>query len=101
MFGAIFPNCVAPFMVQATIAVPTAILIEATLAYLGLGTQPPAASWGNMLQAAQAYLYQSPTYGLFPGIAITIVVVGMNLLADALQDAIDPRRTRVGSRAKG
>ena len=101
MFGSIFPNCVAPFMVQATIAVPTAILIEATLAFLGLGTQPPAPSWGNMLQAAQAYLYQAPTYGLFPGIAITIVVVGMNLLADALQDAIDPRRSHVGTSAKG
>jgi peptide/nickel transport system permease protein len=96
MFDTIFPNCVAPIMVQATIAVPVAILVEATLAYLGLGTQPPAPSWGNMLQAAQAYLYQAPTYGLFPGIAITLVVIGMNYLADALQDAIDPRRARVG-----
>jgi peptide/nickel transport system permease protein len=99
MMGAILPNCIAPFMVQAAIAVPTAILIEATLAFLGLGTQPPAPSWGNMLQAAQAYLYQAPTYGLFPGVAITLVVIGMNFLADALQDAIDPRRARVGGRA--
>ena len=96
MFDTIFPNCIAPIMVQATIAVPTAILVEATLAYLGLGTQPPAPSWGNMLQTAQAYLYQVPTYGLFPGAAITLVVMGMNYLADALQDAIDPRRARVG-----
>ncbi len=99
MFQTIFPNCIAPIMVQATIAVPTAILVEATLAYLGLGTQPPAPSWGNMLQAAQAYLYQTPTYGLFPGVAITLVVIGMNYLSDALQDAIDPRRARVGGRA--
>lgn len=99
MFDTIFPNCIAPIMVQVTVAVPTAILVEATLAYLGLGTQPPAPSWGNMLQAAQAYLYQAPTYGLFPGAAITLVVMGMNYLADALQDAIDPRRARVGGRA--
>lgn len=99
MFQTIFPNCIAPIMVQATIAVPPAILVEATLAYLGLGTQPPAPSWGNMLQAAQAYLYQTPTYGLFPGVAITLVVIGMNYLSDALQDAIDPRHARVGGRA--
>jgi ABC-type dipeptide/oligopeptide/nickel transport system permease subunit len=99
MFDTIFPNCIAPIMVQATIAVPTAILVEATLAYLGLGTQPPAPSWGNMLQSAQAYLYQAPTYGLFPGAAITLVVIGMNYLSDALQDAIDPRRARVGGSA--
>jgi peptide/nickel transport system permease protein len=101
MFSTIFPSCVAPFMVQVAIAVPAAILIEATLAYLGLGTQPPAPSWGNMLQSAQIYLYQAPTYGIFPGLAITLVVVGMNFLADGLQDAIDPRRTRAGARARG
>jgi len=98
MVRTILPNCVAALMVQIAIAVPTAILIEATLAYLGLGSQPPEPSWGNMLQAAQSYLYQAPTYGIFPGLAITLVVIGMNYLADGLQDAIDPRRARAGAK---
>jgi len=98
MFRTILPNCMAALMVQIAIAVPTAILIEATLAYLGLGSQPPEPSWGNMLQSAQGYLYQAPTYGIFPGLAITLMVIGMNYLADGLQDAIDPRRQR--ARAK-
>lgn len=94
MFRTILPNCIAPLMVQAAIAAPAAILVEASLSFLGLGSQPPDPSWGNMLQSAQAYLYQAPTYGIFPGVAITLVVIGMNFLADGLQDAIDPRRTR-------
>jgi peptide/nickel transport system permease protein len=94
MFQTIFPNCLAPLMVQIAIAAPTAIVVEASLSYLGLGSQPPEPSWGNMIQEAQAYLYQAPTYGIFPGLAITLVVVGMNFLADGLQDAIDPRRVR-------
>lgn len=98
MVRTILPNCVAALMVQMAIAVPTAILVEATLAYLGLGSQPPEPSWGNMLQAAQSYLYQAPTYGIFPGLAITLVVIGMNYLADGLQDAIDPRRARAGAK---
>lgn len=98
MVRTILPNCVAALMVQIAIAVPTAILIEATLAYLGLGSQPPEPSWGNMLQSAQSYLYQAPTYGIFPGLAITLVVIGMNYLADGLQDAIDPRRARAGAK---
>jgi peptide/nickel transport system permease protein len=94
MFQTIFPNCLAPLMVQIAIAAPTAIVVEASLSYLGLGSQLPEPSWGNMIQEAQAYLYQAPTYGIFPGLAITLVVVGMNFLADGLQDAIDPRRVR-------
>jgi peptide/nickel transport system permease protein len=90
----VFPNCVAPLVVQMAIAVPEAILIEASLSFLGLGSQPPEASWGNMLSAAQAYLYRSAWYALFPGLAITIVVVGMSFFADGLQDALDPRRIR-------
>jgi peptide/nickel transport system permease protein len=100
MVRTILPNCVAALMEQMAIAVPTAILIEATLAYLGLGSQPPEPSWGNMLQAAQSYLYQAPTYGIFPGLAITLVVIGMNYLADGLQDAIDPRRARAGAKMR-
>jgi peptide/nickel transport system permease protein len=92
----VFPNCLAPLVVQMAIAAPEAILVEASLSFLGLGSQPPAASWGNMLSAAQGYLYRSPWAAVFPGLAITFVVVGMNFFADGLQDAIDPRRIRRG-----
>jgi peptide/nickel transport system permease protein len=94
MLQHVFPNCVAPLVVQMAIAVPEAILIEASLSFLGLGSQPPEPSWGNMLGGAQAYLYRSAWYALFPGLAITIVVVGMSFFADGLQDALDPRRIR-------
>jgi peptide/nickel transport system permease protein len=93
----VFPNCLAPLVVQMAIAVPEAILIEASLSFLGLGSQPPEASWGNMLGGAQAYLYRSAWYALFPGLAITTVVVGMNFFADGLQDALDPHRVRARS----
>jgi peptide/nickel transport system permease protein len=76
------------------IAIPEAILVEASLSFLGLGSQPPAASWGNMLSGAQGYLSRSATYALFPGFAIVFTVVAMNFVADGLQDAIDPRRGR-------
>jgi peptide/nickel transport system permease protein len=98
MFKTILPNCIAPVMVQIAIAAPAAILVEASLSYLGLGSQPPAPSWGNMLTAAQSYLYRAPTYGLWPGLAITFVVIGLNYFADGLQDAIDPRRIRAGAK---
>ncbi|MGA7669508.1 MAG: ABC transporter permease subunit [Nitrolancea sp.] len=75
-------------------AVPEAILVEASLSFLGLGSQPPNASWGNMLSSAQGYLARSTTYAVFPGLAITIAVIRMNYFADGLQDAIDPRRNR-------
>jgi peptide/nickel transport system permease protein len=94
MFRHVLPSCMAPLVVLMAIAVPEAILVEATLSFLGLGSQPPDASWGNMLSAAQGYLYRSPWYALFPGLAITIVVVGMNFFADGLQDALDPSRLR-------
>jgi peptide/nickel transport system permease protein len=92
MLSHIFPNCLAPLVVQMAIAAPEAILVEASLSFLGLGSQPPDPSWGNMLSAAQGYLYRAPSYALFPGLAITLVVVGMNYFADGLQDALDPRR---------
>ena len=90
----ILPNCVAPLVVQMAIAAPEAILVEASLSFLGLGSQPPAASWGTMLSSAQGFLSRSATYAVFPGLAITLVVVGLNYFADGLQDAIDPRRVR-------
>lgn len=97
MFRTIFPNCLSLVVVQMAIAAPAAILVEASLSYLGLGSQPPTASWGNMLTAAQSYLYRSPTYGIFPGATLTLVVIALNYFADGLQDAIDPRRTRAGA----
>lgn len=97
MTAHILPNCIAPLIVQMAIAAPDAILVEATLSFLGLGAQLPAATWGNMLGAAQTYLTRSWTYALFPGLAITLTVIGLNYFADALQDALDPRRIRAGS----
>jgi len=94
MLTHVFPNCLAPLIVQMAIAAPDAILVEAALSFLGLGSQPPDPSWGNMLSSAQGYIYRSATYALFPGLAITLVVLGMNFFADGLQDAIDPRRIR-------
>jgi peptide/nickel transport system permease protein len=99
MFKTIFPNTVTPLLVQMAIAARAAILVEASLSFLGLGSQPPEPSWGNMLSAAQGFMQISPTYGIFPGVAITLVVVGLSFFADGLQDAIDPRR--IPSQVKG
>ena len=98
MTAHILPNCIAPLIVQLAIAVPEAILVEATLSFLGLGAPLPAPTWGNMLGSAQTYLARSWTYALFPGLAITLTVIGLNFLADALQDALDPRRIRAGGK---
>jgi peptide/nickel transport system permease protein len=99
MLSHVLPNCVAPLVVQMAIAAPEAILVEASLSFLGLGSQPPDPSWGNMLGGAQGYLYRAPHYALFPGLAITLVVVGMNYFADGLQDALDPTRIRGQARS--
>lgn len=98
MFKTILPNCITPMVVNMAIAAPGAILVEASLSYLGMGSQPPDPSWGNMLQAAQQYLGRSPTYGIFPGVAITLVVLGMSFFADGLQDALDPRRIHAAAK---
>lgn len=87
----IFPNVLPPIMVQATLAIATAIIAEAALSFLGLGQQPPAPSWGSMLNVAKNFLDQAPWMALFPGIAIFLVVLGFNLLGDGLRDALDPR----------
>jgi peptide/nickel transport system permease protein len=87
----ILPNTLAPLIVQATTSFPVAILAEAGLAYLGLGTQPPYPSWGLMLKDAQNFLSMSPGYALFPGGAIAITVLGLNLLGDGLRDLLDPK----------
>jgi peptide/nickel transport system permease protein len=87
----ILPNSLAPLIVQATTSFPVAILAEAALAYLGLGTQPPHPSWGLMLRDAQSFLSMNPWFALFPGGAIAVTVLGLNLLGDGLRDLLDPR----------
>jgi peptide/nickel transport system permease protein len=87
----VLPNTVSPLIVQATISFPLAILAEAALSYLGLGTQPPHPSWGLMLREAQNFLQLSPWYAIFPGAAIAMAVLGFNLLGDGLRDLLDPR----------
>jgi peptide/nickel transport system permease protein len=87
----ILPNTLPPLIVQATTSFPVAILAEAALAYLGLGAQPPNPSWGQMLKDAQNFLGLSPSFALFPGGAIALTVLGLNLLGDGLRDLLDPK----------
>ena len=86
------PNIVPPVLVQATLAIATAIIAEASLSFLGLGQQPPAPSWGSMLNSAQRFLTQAPWLAVFPGAAIFLAVLAFNLVGDGLRDALDPRR---------
>jgi peptide/nickel transport system permease protein len=90
----IAPNAMNAFIVQATVAIPAAIIGEATLSFLGLGVQPPMSSWGIMLTSAQQFLAQAPYLALFPGIAIALTTLGFNLLGDGLRDVLDPKETR-------
>ena len=90
----VLPNILNVIIVQATTAFAVAILAEAALSYLGLGTQPPEPSWGRMLNEAQTFLYQAPRLAIFPGAAIAIAVLGLNLLGDGLRDLLDPRLAR-------
>jgi peptide/nickel transport system permease protein len=87
----IFPNVVPPIIVQATLTVAIAVLAEASLAFLGLGQPPPAPSWGSMLDAARQFLVEAPWMAIWPGLAIVIVVIGFNMLGDALNDVLNPR----------
>lgn len=90
----VLPNIASVLIVQATIRFAIAILAEAALSYLGLGTQPPQPSWGRMLSEAQTLLYQAPLLAVFPGLAIAFAVLGLNLLGDGLRDLFDPRLAR-------
>jgi len=87
----LLPNILPALMVQATLALAAAIIAEASLSFLGLGQQPPAPSWGSMLNNAQRFITQAPWMALFPGAAIFLVVLAFNLLGDGLRDALDPR----------
>jgi peptide/nickel transport system permease protein len=90
----VLPNILSILIVQATIQFALAILAEAALSYLGLGTQPPQPSWGRMLNDAQSLLFQSPSLAVYPGLAIATAVLGLNLLGDGLRDLFDPRLSR-------
>jgi peptide/nickel transport system permease protein len=94
MFTQILPNILGPILVIATLGVAGAILIEAALSFLGLGTQPPTPSWGGMLSTAREQLFTAPWISIFPGLAIFITVLGLNLLGDGLRDILDPHTTR-------
>ncbi|MBI3941614.1 MAG: ABC transporter permease [Chloroflexi bacterium] len=91
MMRYVLPNIAAPLIVQATLSFSTAILSEATLSFLGLGTQPPDPSWGTMLGAGRKYMELAPWVAIYPGLAIMFAVLGLNLLGDALRDVLDPR----------
>jgi len=86
----ILPNVLSPFVVQGTVALSQAILIEASLSYLGLSAQPPTPSWGNMLNEGRTYLETAPWMSVFPGIAIMVTVLAFNLIGDGLRDILDP-----------
>lgn len=90
----IFPNCMAPLIVQSTLSVANAILFAATLSFLGLGIQPPFPEWGGMLSAARPYLRNSAYLSIFPGLAIMITIVSLNCIGDGLRDALDPKQKR-------
>jgi peptide/nickel transport system permease protein len=91
MLKHVLPNVLAPIVVQASLAMPTAILAEAGLSFLGLGVQPPTPSWGAMLNTAKGYLQQDAWLAIAPGTAIFVSVLGFNFLGDAIRDALDPR----------
>jgi peptide/nickel transport system permease protein len=86
----VLPNVLSPFVVQGTVAFSQAVLIEASLSYLGLSAQPPTPSWGNMLNEGRTYLETAPWISVFPGIAIMVTVLAFNLLGDGLRDVLDP-----------
>ena len=92
----VLPNVLPVLIVQATIRFAIAILAEAALSYLGLGTQPPQPSWGRMLAEAQTLMFQAPLLAVWPGVAIALSVLGLNLLGDGLRDVLDPRLQRRG-----
>lgn len=91
MLRHILPNAMGPLIVQASLSVGIAILLEAGLSFLGLGVQPPTPSWGQMLADALRFIDINPAYAVFPGVALTIVLVAINLIADALRDQLDPQ----------
>jgi peptide/nickel transport system permease protein len=93
-FGHVLPNIISVIVVQATISFAIAILAEAALSYLGVGSQPPDPSWGRMLAESQKYIFFKPIIAVWPGLAIVLSVLGLNLIGDGLRDLVDPRLAR-------
>lgn len=91
----ILPNTMPPLLAQIATAIPRAILLEASLSFLGLGTQPPRPSWGNMLEDSREFLQRAPWYGLFPGLALFLLVLGLIFLSNAIRDILDPTRQNI------
>ena len=96
MFRHILPNCLSPLIVQVTLVIGLAILIEATLSFLGLGIKPPTAAWGSMVYDGYRYLALRPILSLGPGLAIMLVVFAFNMVGDGFRDALDPRLRNIG-----
>ncbi len=90
----VLPNIAPPLLVQATLSIAEAIIAEASLSFLGLGQQPPSPSWGSMLNSAQRFIETAPWLAIFPGLAIFLLVLALNLVGDGLRDALDPRSQR-------
>jgi len=95
IFRHILPNSIAPIVVSATLGVANAITLEAYISFLGLGVQPPTATWGNMLEGAYKYIESAPWLWVFPGTLIVLIVLAINFLGDGLRDALDPRSRTV------
>lgn len=91
IFSHLLPNCLTPIIVYATMSIAGAIISEAALSFLGLGIQPPTASWGNILSEGRSYLIIAPYIAIFSGMSILLSVLGLNLFGDGLRDALDPR----------
>ena len=98
LLRSILPHVLQPLLVQAAVGMSAAVLAEATLSFLGLGVQPPAATWGAMLNDARSHLFESPFLVFFPACAVALCVLAFNLLGDGLRDLLDPRQRATGSR---
>jgi len=94
LFGHVIPQVTPTIIVASTLGIAGAILTESAISYLGLGIQPPTATWGNMLQNAQQFIWTAPILGVLPGLAITFIVLAYNFLGDGLRDALDPRHIK-------
>ncbi len=97
LFLHVLPNCLGPLLVQLTFVFAYAVLAEAALSFLGMGPPPPTPTWGNIIAEGRDYLREAPWICLFPGAAISLTVLGLNLLGDGLRDLLDPRMTLEGS----
>jgi len=96
VFRHLLPNALSPLLVQSAVAMAFAVLLEASLSFLGLGAQPPEPSWGSMLSYSRQFLRVAWWYGVFPGVALTSLLIGLNYFSDAVRDAFDPRQINIG-----